>query len=116
MLRVYRHYVAAAVLTLVAGDLIVTALAMLSAQKLGYWNPHGALWFKTAVLAGVTALTLYLADLYKTDFRIRRVETTSRLFIALATAATMTAAIGFAIPSIRLGRLAFLHVFGVLAL
>jgi sugar transferase (PEP-CTERM system associated) len=116
MLRLYRHYVPAAVFAMVAGDLTVIALAVASAQQLGYWNPDGALWPKAAIVAAVTLLVLYLADLYKLDFRIRRVEIASRLFVALAAGATATAAIGFALPILRLGRLAFLHVLGVIAL
>jgi sugar transferase (PEP-CTERM system associated) len=116
MLRLYRHYVPAVVFAMVATDLAVFALAVASAEHLGYWNPDGALLAKAAIIGGVTLLTLYLADLYKTDFRIRRVELASRLFLALAAAATTTAAIGFAIPPLRLGRLAFLHVVGFVAL
>ena len=116
MLRLYRHYVPAAVFAMVAGDLAVIALAVMSAQQLGYWNPDGALWAKAASVAAVTLLVLYLADLYKLDFRIRRVELASRLLVALAAGATATAAIGFALPFLRLGRLAFLHVLGVIAL
>ena len=101
---------------MVAGDLAVIALAVMSAQQLGYWNPDGALWAKAASVAAVTLLVLYLADLYKLDFRIRRVELASRLLVALAAGATATAAIGFALPFLRLGRLAFLHVLGVIAL
>ena len=116
MLRLYRHYVPVAVFAMVGGDLAVIALAVASAQQLGYWNPDGALWAKAAVVGAVTLLALYLADLYKLDFRIRRVELASRLFVALAAGATATAAIGFALPVFRLGRLAFLHVLGVVAL
>jgi sugar transferase (PEP-CTERM system associated) len=116
MLRVYRHYVPSAALMMVAGDLIVIALAVTSAQQLGYWNPDGELWPKILIVGAVTMLALYLADLYKVDFRIRRVELASRLFLALTAGATATAAIGFLLPVLRLGRLAFVHVLGVIAL
>ena len=101
---------------MVTSDLAVIALAVASTQHLGYWNPDGALWAKAASVAAVMLLVLYLADLYKVDFRIRRVELASRLFVALAAGATATAAIGFAFPFLRLGRLAFLHILGVIAL
>ena len=116
MLRVYRHYVPSAVFMMVAADIFVIAAAVGSAQQLGYWNPDGELWAKTLIVTGVTMLALYLADLYKVDFRIRRVELASRLFMALAAGATATAAIGFALPPVRLGRLAFLHIIGVVTL
>jgi len=101
---------------MVTSDLAVIALAVESTQHLGYWNQDGALWAKAASVAAVMLLVLYLADLYKVDFRIRRVELASRLFVALAAGATATAAIGFALPFLRLGRLAFLHILGVIAL
>ena len=116
MLRLYRHYVPAIVFALVAADLSVVTAAMASARLLGYWHPDGALWHKAAVVAAVTLLVLYLADLYRVDFRVRRAELASRLFLAVAAGATITAAIGFAFPPLRLGRLAFVHVVGVVAL
>ena len=116
MLRLYRHYVSALVIAMVVTDLAIVTFAMGSAKLLGYWHPDGALWPKTAVLAGVILLALYLADLYKVDFRIRRVELVSRLLLAVTAGATLTAAIGFAFPNLRMGRLAFLHIFGVIAL
>src|SRR6185503_14860544 len=109
-------YVPAVVFAMVAADLGIVTFAMASAKLLGYWHPDGALWPKTVIVAAVTMLALYLADLYKVDFRIRRVELASRLLVALAASATMTAAIGFAVPPVRLGRLTFIHVFGVIVL
>jgi sugar transferase (PEP-CTERM system associated) len=116
MLRVYRHYVPTAACAMVVFDLVLIALATMSAERLGYWSPDGALWLKTAGVAGVTPLALYVSDLYKTDWRIRRLELISRLLVALIAAATLTAALGFALPPLRLGRLAFLHVMGIVAL
>jgi sugar transferase (PEP-CTERM system associated) len=104
------------VFAMVASDVMVTALAMASAQQLGYRNPDGALWVKTAAVTAVALPMLYLADLYKSDSQIRRVELASRLLVALAAAATASAAIGFALPVVRLGRLTFLYVFAVVAI
>jgi sugar transferase (PEP-CTERM system associated) len=101
---------------MIATDLAILTLSVTSARQLGYWSPDGALWLKAVIVAGVTLLALYLADLYKVDFRIRWVELASRLLVALAASATMTAAIGFSVPPVRLGRLAFIHVFGVIVL
>jgi sugar transferase (PEP-CTERM system associated) len=116
MLRVYRHYIPVAVCTMVAFDLWLITVATLSAHRLGYWNPAGVWWLKTAVIASVTMLSLYLADLYRTDFRMRGIELASRVVTALIASATLTAAIGFLSPSLRLGRLAFLHVVGLIGL
>jgi sugar transferase (PEP-CTERM system associated) len=71
---------------------------------------------KAAVVAAVTLLVLYLADLYKVDFRIRRTELVSRLLVAVGAGSIIAAAIGFAFPLLRLGRLAFIHVLGVVTL
>src|SRR5262249_40173214 len=111
MLRIYRHYVPALVFVMVAADLAVIALALLSAQALGYPNGLGPLWPKVLVLAGVNLLALYLLDLYKLDFRVRRVELASRLLMATGISMLMTAAIGFAVPTLGLGRLTFIHTY-----
>ena len=116
MLRLYRHYVPSLVFAMVAADLTVIALAAASAQHLGYWIGEGAEWPKAASVGAATLLALYLADLYNVDFRVRRAELASRLFVALAAAAIGVAALGFAFPTLRLGRLAFLHILGVGAL
>ena len=116
MLRLYRHYVPAVVFAMVAADLCVITLAAVSAEWLGYWTGEGSLWPKAVVLAGVTLLAMYLADLYQLDSRGRWVEVTSRLFVTMVAVATATAAIGFALPAFRFGRLAFGHVFAVVAL
>jgi sugar transferase (PEP-CTERM system associated) len=116
MLRVYRHYIPVGVFAMVFADLLAVVLGTISAQHLGYWIGDGALWPKTVALTAATLLTLYVADLYRLDLRIRLVELTSRLFFAVAAAAMASAAIGFAFPALRLGRLAFLHMFGVVAL
>jgi sugar transferase (PEP-CTERM system associated) len=116
MLRIYRHYVPALVFVMLAADLVVIGFALASAQWLGYSNGVGPLWAKSSILTAVTLLALYLADLYQLDPRIRRAELASRLMIAMAASVTTTAAIGFAIPNLGLGRLTFIHTFGVIAL
>ena len=116
MLRLYRHYVPAAVLAIMAADLGTIVLGIASAQKIGFWTGDGALWLKAASLASVTLLALYVGDLYRIDPRVGRVELVSRLLLTLTAAMTATAALGFALPALRLGRLAFLHTFGVVVL
>ena len=116
MLRLYRHYVPALVFVMVAADLFVITFALASAQWLGYSNGEGSLWAKSSILTAVTLLALYLADLYQLDSRIRRVELASRLIIAMAVSSVVTAAVGYVIPHLGLGRVTFVHTFGVLAL
>ena len=116
MLRLYRHYVPAPVFVMVAADLVVFAIAATSAHAIGYWPGDGPLWLRVTVAAALTLLSLYLADLYHLDVRLRRVELVTRLLVALAAATISTAAIGFAFPAVRFGRLAFIHTFGVITL
>ena len=116
MLRISRHYMPALLFITVAADLSVIAIALLSAQGIGFPNGEGALWPKVAIVACASLLALYLADLYKLDFRIRRVELASRLLVALIASTTTTAAIGYALPILSLGRFAFTYTFGVIAL
>jgi sugar transferase (PEP-CTERM system associated) len=101
---------------MVAADLVVTALALISAQSLGYSNGEGPFWPKASILAAFNLLFLYLADLYQLDSRIRRAEVASRLIIAMVASSISTAAIGYVLPSLGLGRLTFIHTFGVVAL
>ena len=108
MLRIYRHYIPALVFVTIAADLAVIVSAMLAAAWIGFPNGVGALWSKMVVLAAVNILALYLADLYQLDFRIRRVELASRLLVALLVSVTTSAAIGFVLPALGLGRLAFI--------
>jgi sugar transferase (PEP-CTERM system associated) len=116
MLRISRHYMPALLFVTVAADLSVIAIALLSAQWIGFPNGEGALWRKLALVAGANLLALSLADLYKLDFRIRRVELLSRLLVALIASMTITAAVGYVLPVLSLGRLAFTYAFGVIAL
>jgi sugar transferase (PEP-CTERM system associated) len=101
---------------MVAADALVISLAVASAHYLGYWIGDGPHWPKVGTVAVVLLLGLYLADLYKVDFRIRRAELAYRLLVALAASSTALAAVGFSFPTLRLGRLAFLHILGVAAL
>ena len=116
MLRISRHYMPVLLFVTVAADLSVIAIALLSAQWIGFPNGEGALWRKAALVAGANLLALSLADLYKLDFRIRRVELVSRLLVALIASMTITAAVGYVLPVLSLGRLAFTYTFGVIAL
>ena len=116
MLRISRHYMPALLFVTVAADLSVIALALFSAEWIGFPNGDGALWPKLAIVAGATLLALAFARLYRLNFRIRRVELASRLLVALVAATTATAAVGYASPVLSLGRFAFMYTFGALAL
>jgi sugar transferase (PEP-CTERM system associated) len=116
MVRLYRHYVPAIVFAMIGADLLVITVAAASTHGLGYWTGEGRLWPKVFTLAGVTLLAMYLADLYRPDSRGHRTELISRLIVTLAGAGIATAAIGYAVPALRFGRLAFFHTFAVASL
>jgi sugar transferase (PEP-CTERM system associated) len=113
--RVFRHHVPAILATAVFTDIAAVAVAISVPHRLGLWLGQGPLWPKAVAVLGVTLFALHLADLYKVELAFRTRELVARLLIALACAAFVTAALGFTFPALRLGRLAFGQIFGLLA-
>jgi sugar transferase (PEP-CTERM system associated) len=113
VLRVFRHYVPGAALGLVLVDLLVVLGSVWLAGVAGNWLGDGILWPKVGALLAVTMFILYLGDLYRTELRMGRREVVARLLVALSMSALLMAAVGFALPALRFGRLAFLQIFGV---
>ena len=113
MLRVFRHYIPGLLLLSLAGDLVVlvSAVALTSGQL--EWIGEGPIWPKTAVFLGTTLVVLYLADLYNVQVRLGRGELVLRLGLASVVSAVLFAAVAYAIPSLRLGRTAFLVIAGL---
>ncbi|HXG03136.1 MAG TPA: TIGR03013 family XrtA/PEP-CTERM system glycosyltransferase [Candidatus Binatia bacterium] len=109
MLRVFRHYIPAAALTLLAGDVLLIAGAVWLARATGGWPGYGALWPKVLVVTGVAVFNLHLADLYRPRSAMGRREVVGRLLLALAGTGVGTAAASYAFPSLGLGRLVFLQ-------
>ncbi len=83
--------------------------------SLGEWIGEAPLWPKLAALCFLTAFAIYLSDLYKVDLRLNGRELLVRLLLALGCAGTLTAAVGFALPILRFGRLAFAEIFILMA-
>src|SRR2546425_12896342 len=111
MFRVFRHYISGKTLTLIAVDLGITAAAAGVPCVTGLWLGLSPVWPKIVALSGAVVLTLYLADLYRTDLHFGGRELGARLSLAIACAAILVAALGFAIPPLRLGQLAFFQIF-----
>src|SRR2546427_6090767 len=107
MLRVFRHYIPGITFVVIALDVSIVSAAASLAGALGSWTGGGALWPKAACLAAVVVLCFYLADLYRLGRHGSRRELAARLLLALLSAAMITAAIGYAVPALRFGRLAF---------
>lgn len=114
MVKLFGHYISAVLVTVITADILV----ILSAVGLSYssdrWIGQGALWPKTAALAGAVVFSMYLADLYKAGPVFGRRELAARLLLALAASAVVMAALGFALPALRFGRLAFAEIYGLL--
>lgn len=110
MIRISRHYISNSFFLILAGDLAM----LLASVALTYWwvdwVGDGPLWPKAVVLAATTLLLFYLGDLYHFQLQLDRGELFLRIGLASAIAAVLTAAIGYAIPSLRFGRMAFLAI------
>jgi len=111
VLRLFRHYVSGVALTLVTVDLSIAVAAISVSYGAGAWIGDPPLWPKLTALCALTALSVYLSDLYKVDLRPNGRELLVRLMLALGCSGILTAAAGFASPLLRFGRLAFFEIF-----
>jgi sugar transferase (PEP-CTERM system associated) len=108
LIRISRHYISNIFFLILVGDIAI----LLASVVLTYWGVdwvgEGAFWPKATALAATTLLLFYLSDLYNFQPQLSMEELILRIAIASAIAAVLTAAIGFAIPSLQFGRMAFL--------
>jgi sugar transferase (PEP-CTERM system associated) len=108
LIRISRHYISKIFLLILAGDLAT----LLASVALTYWWVDwvggGAFWPKVVALAAMTLLLLYLSDLYNFQLQLDKGELILRVGLASAIAAVLTAALGYAVPPLRFGRMAFL--------
>ncbi len=98
------------VLLIFAGDQAIIALSIVAADAAGVWVGPGALGPKLVLVMGLVTLALYLGDLYNMRLGLGRREIIARLLICQGAAGIAIAAVGFAVPSLRLGRLAFFTI------
>ncbi len=110
VLRIFRHYVPGLVLLVFAGDQAIIALSIVAADAVGVWVGAGALGPKLVLVMGLVTLALYLGDLYNMRLGLGRREIIARLLICQGAAGIAIAAVGFAVPSLRLGRFAFFTI------
>jgi sugar transferase (PEP-CTERM system associated) len=110
VLRIFRHYVPSLVLLVFAGDQTIVALSVLGAEAGGIWVGTGATGPKLLMVASLVTLALYLGDLYNMRLGLGRREMLARLLICQGAAGVGIAAVGFAVPSLRLGRFAFFTI------
>jgi len=95
---------------LLAGDIAVVALSLLATASSGLWIGAGSLTPKLVLIASVEVFLFYLADLYNSRLPLGRRELIARILICQGAAAPLVAAAGYALPGLRLGRLAFLEL------
>ena len=110
MLRVFRHYIPQLPLILFAGDLAVLVAAFHVPRLTEPGSPRArssrgsCSWFCSS------ASSLNLGGLYDVRLPMGRRELLARLLTCQAVAGLLVAAVAFAIPSLRLGRGAFLQI------
>jgi sugar transferase (PEP-CTERM system associated) len=110
MLRVFRHYIPQLPLILFAGDLAVLVAAFHVPRLSETWIAEGALIPRLVLVVFLVAFTLNLGGLYDSRTHMGHRELLARLLTCQAVAGLLVAAVAFAIPSLRLGRGAFLQI------
>jgi sugar transferase (PEP-CTERM system associated) len=111
MVRIFRHYISGLSALLFAGDLLLVLLAFHFVDEYSEtWLGAGPWWPKAALVAALTTFIFHLGDLYNIRLPLGRREAVARLLTCQAITALLIAAIGFAVPQLRLGRSAFLQV------
>jgi sugar transferase (PEP-CTERM system associated) len=109
-MRIFRHYVSGLALVLLLGDLAVLLGAFYMTELSTTWAGYGPFALRFLEVAGVVALMLYLGDLYHPRQALARRELVARVLVSQAGAALAIAAIGFAVPFLRLARSALLEI------
>jgi len=110
MFRIFRHYVSGLALVLFLGDLAVLLGAFYVTELSTSWSGYGPFAARFLEVAAVVALMLYLGDLYHPRQALARRELIARVLVSQAGAALAIAAIGFAVPLLRLARSALLEI------
>jgi sugar transferase (PEP-CTERM system associated) len=110
LIRISRHYISNIFCLIFAGDVVMFFASVALVYCSVDWIGAGALWPKVTVLAAMTLLLLYLADLYHFQLQFEKGELVLRVGLAAAIAAGLTAVIGYAIPFLRFNSLAFISL------
>lgn len=110
MIRISRHYISHITIAILVGDLAMLLASVGATYYWMHWVGEGLFWPKVVALAATTLLLFYVSDLYNFQLQFGSGELALRAWLASATAAVLIAAVGYAIPSLRLGRMAFLAI------
>ncbi len=115
MMRLFRHYVPARVLGLLASDLSVILIAVTASADTSGWAGEGPTWLKAVTIAAIVVFSLHLGDLYRAEAHFGTRELIARVLVALGATAILAAAVGFGIPALSFRRLSFLRIFALMA-
>jgi sugar transferase (PEP-CTERM system associated) len=110
MLRIFRHYVSGLTFVLFVGDLLVILLSFYLTELSAAWVGSASFIARFLEVSAVMAFVLYLNNLYQPRLPLGRRELVARLLIAQAASGLLIAAVGFAVPALRLGRWASLEI------
>jgi sugar transferase (PEP-CTERM system associated) len=110
MYRLFRHYVPGMIVAAVIGDVFVIVCAIATAWHFGWWVGQTPLWPKVVSLTGMIVCGLYVSELYDPRRSVSRRELGARLLLGLVGSGTLAAALSFALPVLRFGRLAFIEI------
>jgi sugar transferase (PEP-CTERM system associated) len=111
MLRIFRHYVSGLAFILFLGDVAVICAALYITELSTAWAGYAPFAARLLEATAVIAFILYVGDLYQVRQAIGSRELVARVLICQGAAAMVVAALGFAVPGLRLGRSAFLEAF-----
>jgi sugar transferase (PEP-CTERM system associated) len=109
MLRIFRHYVSGLAFILFLGDLAIILGALHVTELSTPWAGYGPFAARFAEVSAVMAFILYLGDLYHARQGTGGRDLIARVLICQGAAALGLAAVGFAVPQLRLSRSAFLQ-------
>jgi sugar transferase (PEP-CTERM system associated) len=110
MLRIFRHYVSGLAFVLLFGDLLIILGCFSLTELSAAWVGSAPFVVRFIEVSALMAFVLHLGDLYDVRLAVGPRELLARLLICQSASGLMIAAIGFAVPSLRLGRSVFLQI------
>jgi sugar transferase (PEP-CTERM system associated) len=109
MLRIFRHYVSGLTFALFLGDLGVIGASLYLTEMWSAWPGYAPFLARFVEVSIVITFVMYLGDLYQPRQAGGGRELVARVLICLAASSLVLAAVGFAVPLLRLSRSAFLE-------
>jgi len=111
MLRIFRHYVSGLTFVLFLGDLAVILGVFYLTELSAPWPGYGPFAARLVEVCLAMTFVLYLGDVYRPRQAVGARDLAARVLICQAAAGLLLAAVGFAVPALRLSRSAFLQTF-----